>query len=109
VEKTALGAPASFGLSHFPDVAALAKGTKCPQRVDWCLVSVSFGTGEGGSHTGFIEKVDGVFDGGGTVYTISYKEDGVENQFSFYYSEQKGKTIVFRNQPNVVWSKVNEL
>jgi hypothetical protein len=73
------------------------------------LVSVSFGTGEGGSHTGFIEKVDGVFDGGGTVYTISYKEDGVENQFSFYYSEQKGKTIVFRNQPNIVWSKVKEL
>jgi hypothetical protein len=72
------------------------------------LVSISFGTGEGRSHTGFIEKVDGASDGGGTVYTISYKEDGVKNQFSFYYSEQKGKTIVFRNQPSIAWTKVKE-
>ena len=72
------------------------------------LVSVSYGTGEGGSHTGIIEKVEGVFDGSGTAYTISYKEDDVENQLTFYYSEKRGKTITLRNQPNIVWSKVKE-
>jgi hypothetical protein len=72
------------------------------------LVSVNFGTGDGRSSTGFVEKIDGVSDGGGTVYTISYDTDGVENQCSFYYSEQKGKTIVFSNQPGIAWSKVKD-
>src|SRR5580704_16558626 len=72
------------------------------------LVSVNFGAGDGRSSTRFVEKIDGVSDGGGTVYTISYVTEGVENQCSFYYSEQKGKTIVFRNQPGIPWSKVKD-
>ena len=72
------------------------------------LVSVNFGTGDGRSSTGFVQKIEGVSDGGGTVYTITYVTEGVENQCSFYYSEQKGKTIVFRNQANIPWSKVKD-
>lgn len=72
------------------------------------LVTINFGTGEGQSNTGFIDKIEGVPDGGGTVYTISYVEDGLKNQCTFYYSEQKDNTIVFANQPNIPWRKVAE-
>jgi hypothetical protein len=69
------------------------------------LVSISFGTGEGKVTTGFIDNVKEVREGVRVLYTISYTQDDVPTEVSFYYDVAKGEVIRFKNQESVVWTK----
>jgi hypothetical protein len=69
------------------------------------LVSISFGTGEGKVTTGFINNIKEVREGVRVLYTISYTQDGVASEVSFYYDVAKGEVIRFKNQQTVVWTK----
>ena len=68
-------------------------------------VTINFGTGDGTVTTGFIKKVEAVPEGGHTLYTISYVDDGKEEQCSFYYAAAKEEIIYFKNQPSIPWVK----
>lgn len=68
-------------------------------------VSISFGTGDATLMNGFIRQVEIFPEGIRTLYTISYADNGEEGQCSFYYSEEKGKTIYLENQPEIAWVK----
>ena len=69
------------------------------------LVSISFGTGEGKVTTGFINNIKEVREGVRVLYTISYTQDDVASEVSFYYDVAKGEVIRFKNQESVVWTK----
>jgi hypothetical protein len=69
------------------------------------LVSISFGTGEGKVTTGFINNIKEVREGVRVLYTISYTQDDVPSEVSFYYDVAKGEVIRFKNQEKVVWTK----
>jgi hypothetical protein len=69
------------------------------------LVSISFGTGEGKVTTGFINNIKEVHEGVRVLYTISYTQDGLPSEVSFYYDVAKGEVIRFKNQQTVVWTK----
>jgi hypothetical protein len=69
------------------------------------LVSISFGTGEGKVTTGFINNIKEVHEGVRVLYTISYTQDDVPSEVSFYYDVAKGEVIRFKNQETVVWTK----
>jgi hypothetical protein len=68
-------------------------------------LTINFGTGEGTVTTGFIKKVEAVPEGGRTLYTISYVDDGKEEQCSFHYTAAKEEIIYFKNQPSIPWVK----
>lgn len=72
------------------------------------ITIIDFGTGDGAVNLGFIQKVEAVPEGSRTLYTISYVEDGKEEQCSFYYTSGKEKTIYFKNQQNISWVKDKE-
>jgi hypothetical protein len=69
------------------------------------LISISFGTGEGKVTTGFINNIKEVREGVRVLYTISYTQDDVVSEVSFYYDVAKGEAIRFKNQQTVVWTK----
>jgi hypothetical protein len=69
------------------------------------LACISFLTGGGTQSTGFIDDIRSVAGNGKTFYTISYDQDGSENQISFYYEDGPKETLRFKNQDDVVWSK----
>jgi hypothetical protein len=69
------------------------------------ITIIDFGTGDGTVTTGFIQKVEAVPETGRTFYTISYLQDGHEEQCSFYYTSEREKTIYFKNQPSISWIK----
>ena len=71
------------------------------------LVSVNIGTGPGTVTTGFIDKIEAVREDNRTLYTISYIEDGREEQCSFYYTPGQG-TICFKNQQTITWFRQKE-
>jgi hypothetical protein len=68
-------------------------------------ICINFTTGGGTVSTGFIKEVKEVPEGSRTLYTISYTVDDTPNQVSFYYDPNKGKSIRFKNQEHVVWTK----
>jgi len=67
---------------------------------------VSLATGDGTAVSGFIQEVTVSQDGVGTLYTITYKHDEGVNEMSLYYESSHGEKIRFKNQPNIVWTKV---
>lgn len=114
-----LGAVAIYGIfvmsqnwpkpQNVPDELVGTWRTSDPKYADRSfeidIVTINFGTGEGTVTTGFIQKVEAVPEGRRTLYTITYVEDGKEELCSFYYTSAKEKTIVFKNQPNINWTK----
>jgi hypothetical protein len=93
---------------NVPDELVGTWRTSDPRYADRSLdidtVTISFGTGPGTAATGFIQKVEGVPEGSRTLFTITYVEDGQEELCSFYYRPANGKTIVFKNQPDINWT-----
>jgi hypothetical protein len=71
-------------------------------------VCITFTTGGGTVSTGFIKEMKQVPEGSRILYTISYTLDDAPNEVSFYYDPIKGKTIRFKNQEKIVWSKDQE-
>ncbi|HYL68453.1 MAG TPA: hypothetical protein VEX69_04745 [Candidatus Limnocylindria bacterium] len=65
--------------------------------------TINFGTGNGTVAVGFVRKVDVVPDHNRMLYTISYVEEGKDEQCFLYYTSGEQKKIFFKNQPTVAW------
>ena len=66
-----------------------------------------FGNGKILSDYGIISKVNKAVQDKNILYTIYYTSDqGVEQQFSFFYDLMDGGTIRFKNQKQIEWTKL---
>jgi len=67
--------------------------------------TINFETGDGKVTVGFIDKIKFSQLDNRTLVTIKYSLNGEPNSVSFYYEEGNNKTIRFKNQERVVWTK----
>ena len=67
--------------------------------------TINFETGDGKVTVGFIDRIKVNQVDNRTLVTIKYSLNGQANSVSFYYEEGKNKTIRFKNQERVVWTK----
>lgn len=83
--------------------------TADPVYADRALVidesTINFETGDGKVSVGFIDTVKCVQVDNRTLYTIKYSLNGASNNVSFYFEGGKDKTIRFKNQVGVIWTK----
>jgi hypothetical protein len=68
-------------------------------------VSISFGTGNATLTNGFVKHVEVIPERSRTLYTISYTNNDETGQCSFYYIEEKERTIYLKNQSGIAWTK----
>jgi hypothetical protein len=66
---------------------------------------VSFELGDGAASTGFIQDIQTSSGDGGTLYTISYKSNGLAQQVAFIYGGDQ--TIHFKNRKDIAWTKAS--
>ena len=67
--------------------------------------TINFETGDGKVSVGFIDAVKWVQVDNRILYTIKYSLNGASNNVSFYFEAGKDKTIRFKNQVGVIWTK----
>lgn len=83
--------------------------TTDPLYADRALVidgsTINFETGNGKVSVGFIDAVKFIQVDNRLLFTIKYSLNGASNNVSFYYESGKDKTIRFKNQEGVVWTK----
>jgi hypothetical protein len=68
------------------------------------MISVAFGTGNGGVSTGFVKKVDVLASQDENEYTIDYDTDAGMQRVVLVYRPQNG-TLHFKNQDKLIWKK----
>jgi hypothetical protein len=83
--------------------------TADPVYADRALViddsTINFETGNSKVSVGFIDTVKWVQIDNRILYTIKYSLNGASNNVSFYFEGGKDKTIRFKNQEHVIWTK----
>ena len=67
--------------------------------------TINFGGGNGIVSVGFIDRVKAEPAGSRTLFTVAYTLDGAHNQVSFYYEDAHDKTIRFKSQEQIIWTK----
>jgi hypothetical protein len=83
--------------------------TTDPTYADRALVidqsTINFETGNGKVSVGFIDRIKVSQVDNRTLFTIKYSLNGATNNVSFFYENGKNKTLRFKNQETVVWTK----
>jgi hypothetical protein len=70
---------------------------------------VVFGTGEDEEVVYSLTDIRQMPDQGRSLYTITFQENrGEEIQQSFYFDDQDQGEIEFKNNPDVLWTKVED-
>ncbi len=68
------------------------------------VMSIVFGTGNGGVATGFVQGVDVAVENDQTLYAIDYRTDSGNQRVLLVYRPQDG-TLRFKNQDKLIWKK----
>lgn len=91
--------PDLIGAWHTTDAMYATRGLVIDES------TINFETGEGKVTVGFIDRIKVNQVDNRTLVTIQYSLNGEANSVSFYYEEGKHKTIRFKNQERVLWTK----
>jgi hypothetical protein len=67
-------------------------------------LTLTFGTGDGTSSTGFIRHIDLKPEGAESLYTITYAGNDGNQTLSMSYDPAK-QVLHFNNQPSIEWKK----